>query len=460
MWEEAGLSFNFKNETTMNFLQLAEKLVKKSISLGADASEVYLESTRNLSVQVLKSEIETIEEAASHGAGFRVFVEGKMGFAHCNDLTDKALEDTISRAIAFAKLTSPDENNILTDNKSLSAVEELYDGSFAGVPMDKKIQMALELEKLAMQDARITKSSGAGYGESESEIFIANSNGILKTYKASGCSLGVSVVAEKGDQKNTGGEYCSRVFFSDLLPAEKIAEKAARSAWEMIDPVMIKTQRAAVIFDPDVARSLIGGIITAINGERVLQGASFLKDHLNKQFASELLTITDDGTRKRSLGSAPFDGEGVPTMKNVLVQNGVLKSFIYNTKAARRAGVTSTGNASRGGFTSLPGIGTHGLYLEPGKNSVEEIIAATKKGLLLREVTGYGIDPVSGNFSGGASGFWIENGAIAYPVKGVTVAGRAFDILAAIDMMGNDIDMNRSFASPSFRVAEMQIGGK
>ncbi len=444
----------------MNFLELAEKLVKKSISLGADASEVYLETSRNLSVNILKAEIETIEEASSQGAGFTVFTEGKMGFAHCNDLSDKALEDTISRAIAFARLSTPDENNVLTENKSVTSVEDIYDGSYPGVTMDKKIALAVELEKLAMKDPRITKSSGAGYGEGESEVFIANSNGLVKSYKSSGCSLGVSVVAEKGDQKNTGGEYCSRVFFSDLLPAEMIAEKAAKSAWELLDPMMIKTQRAAVIFDPDVARSLIGGIISAINGERVLQGASFLKDYLGKKFASELLTITDDGTRKRSLGSAPFDGEGVPTMKNVLVQNGLLKSFIYNTRAAKRAGVTSTGNASRGGFSSLPGIGTHSLYLEPGKSSVEEIIASTKKGLLLKEVTGYGIDPVSGNFSGGASGFWIENGAIAYPVKGVTVAGRAFDILAAIDMMGNDIDMTRSFAAPSFRVAEMQIGGK
>lgn len=444
----------------MDFLQLAEKLVEKSITLGADSAEVYLEKNRNLSVQVLNSEIETIEEASSQGAGFRVLVEGRLGFAHCNDMTDKSLEDTISKAIAFARLTSPDENNVLPDNKAMTSVEELYDPGFAGVTMDRKIEMAIELEKLAMKDQRITKSSGAGYGESEGEVFIANSFGLAKTYKSSGCSLGVSVVSEKGDQKNTGGEYCSRIFFSDLLPAEQIAEKASRKAWEMLDPIMIKTQRAAVIFDPDVARSLIGGIIAAINGERVLQGASFLKDYLNMQFASELLTITDDGTRKRSLSSAPFDGEGVPTMKNVLVQNGVLKGFIYNTRAARRAGVASTGNASRGGFSSMPGIGTHGIYLEPGKNSVEEIISSTKRGLLLKEVTGYGIDPVSGNFSGGASGFWIENGAIVHPVKGVTIAGRAFDILASIDMMANDIDLNRSFAAPTFRVAEMQIGGK
>jgi PmbA protein len=444
----------------MNYIELAEKLVKKSISLGADSAEVFLETNRNLSIQVLKSEIETIEEASSQGIGFRVFVDGKMGFSHCNDFSNRSLEDTISRAITFAKLSSPDENNILTDNKDVTLVEKLFDESITSIPMDKKINMALELEKLAMKDPRITKSSGAGYGEGESEIYIANSNGILKHYKSSGCSLGVSVVAEKGDQKNTGGEYCSRVFFADLVSLEEIAAIASQRAWELLDPVMINTQRASVIFDPDVARSIIGGIIAAINGERVLQGASFLKDSLNKQIASTLLSITDDGTRNKSLGSAPFDGEGVPTMKNVLVENGILKKFIYNTKAAKRAGVASTGNASRGGFSSLPGIGTHNVYLEAGNHTQKEIIADTKKGLLLKDVTGYGIDTVSGNFSGGASGFWIMNGEIVSPVKGVTIAGKAFDILNGIDMMGNDPDMNLTFASPTFRVAEMQIGGK
>jgi PmbA protein len=444
----------------MNYIELSEKLVRKSISLGADAAEVFLETNRNLSVNVLKAEIETIEEASSLGAGFRIFVDGKMGFSHCNDLSDRSLVDTISKAIAFAKLSSPDENNVLPDNKGITDIEGLFDPGITAIPMEKKIQMALELEKLAMNDKRITKSSGAGYGEGESEIFIANSNGVLKNYKASGCSLGVSVVAEKGDQKNTGGESCSRVFFSDLIPLEEIAAIASRKAWELLDPVMVATQKASVIFDPDVARALIGGIIAALNGERVLQGASFLKDYLNKPFASSLLSIIDDGTRSKGLGSAPFDGEGVPTIKNTLVQNGVLKSFIYNTKAAKRAGVISTGNASRGGFSSLPGIGTHNVYLEPGKQSRNEIIAATKKGLLLKEVTGYGIDSVSGNFSGGATGFWVVNGEIVHPVKGLTIAGRAFDILNAIDLMGNDLDMNRTFSAPTFRVAEMQIGGK
>jgi PmbA protein len=444
----------------MNYTDLTEKLVKKCISLGANSAEVYLESSRNLSVQVLNSEIETIEEAASKGAGFRVFVDGKMGFSHCNDLSDRSLEDTISKAIAFARLSSPDENNILTDDKGISAIDGLYDPDIQSQPMEKKIEMAIDLEKLARQDKRITKSSGSGYREGETEVFIANSNGLLKSYKKSGCGLGVSVVAEKGDQKNTGDESCSRVFFADLLSLEEIAAEASRKAWELLDPVMILTQRSAVIFDAEVARSLFGGVISAINGERVLQGASFLRDSLDKQFASALVTMIDDGTMPKGQASAPFDGEGVPTMKNTLIENGVLKSFIYNVKAAKRAGVKSTGNASRGGFSSLPGIGVHNICLVAGKSSRNEIIAATKKGLLLREVTGYGIDPVSGNFSGGATGFWIVNGEIAHPVKGLTIAGKASEILKGIDMIGNDLDLSRSFATPTFRVADMQIGGK
>jgi len=444
----------------MNYTDLSEKLVKKCLKLGASSAEVFLEVNRNLSVNILNSEIETIEESSSVGAGFRVFTDGKMGFSHCNNFDDRAMEDTIARAVAFAKLGTPDDNNVLPDNKLITEVADLFDAGISEVPMEKKISMATEIEKLALADPRITKSSGSGYGEGESEIFIANSNGLVKTCKSSGCSVGVSVVAEKGEQKNTGGEYCSRVFFSDLLSIEEIAALASRKAVELIDPVMIKTQRASVIFDPSVARALLGGIISAVNGERVLQGASFLKDKLNTQVASSLLTITDDGTLSRSMGSSPFDGEGVPTMKNVLIENGVLKKFIYNTMAAKRAGVSSTGNASRGGFSSLPGIGTHNVFVAKGEHTRNEIIAATKKGLLVKEITGYGIDPVSGNFSGGASGLWIENGEIVHPVKGVTIAGSAFDILMALDMMGSDLDMNRTNAAPTFRIAEMQIGGR
>jgi PmbA protein len=443
----------------MDYKILAEKLIGQCQQKGADAAEVYIETGRELSIEIRNGEVETVQEAASHGVGLRVFVEGKMAFSHCNDFSDEALENAVTSAVNFAGNTTPDENNVLPDNKMVTDVEGLHDPSIATVSMDTKIEMAKKVEALAMKDKRITKSSGAGFGEGDGEIIIGNSNGLLKSYKSSFCNYGVGVVAEKGDQKSTGYEYCGRRFFVDLLKPEEIAEKAAKKAYEMLDPQMVKTQKASVIFSPDVARSILGGILGALNGERVLQGASFLADKMNQKFATEMMTLIDDGTIPRGLGSKPFDGEGVPTQKRILVDAGVLKGFLYNTAVAKRAGIESTGNASRGGFRGLPGIGFHNLYMAAGESSPEEIIKATPTGLLLKGVTGYGINPVSGNFSGGASGFWIENGQISFPVKGLTIAGSAFEMLNNIDMLGNDLDLNRSFTAPTFRITEMQIGG-
>ncbi len=443
----------------MDYKALAEKLVNRGLRRGADEVEVYVQTSRNLSIRVRQEDIETIQESDAGGVGFRVLVDGSMGFSHCNDFSERALDETLEKAIAFAKLTTPDEYNVLPGDRAHQEVAGLYDPEIAKVAMDKKIDMALQLEALAMKDERIKSSSGASFGERESEMFIANSRGMSKSYKAGSCAIGVGVVAEKGDQRHTGSEFCSRRYFGDLESLESIAAEAAKKAYEMLDPQMVPTQRASVIFDPAVARSIIGGIITAINGNRVQQGASFLQDSMDEQFASELLTIVDDGLRFRGLGSKPFDGEGVPTATRTLVEKGVLRGFLYNTYAAKRAGVESTGNASRGGFTSLPGISTHNLYVEAGPHKAEDIIANTSRGLLLKGVTGYGINPVNGNYSGGASGFWVENGRIVHPVQGLTIAGSAGDILKNIDMMADDIDMNRSFTAPTFRIKEMQIGG-
>lgn len=444
----------------MDYKNLAEQLVKKCLGNGADEAEVLIQTVRNLSIEIRNGEIETVEEASSQGVGFRVFTKGKMAFSSCNDFSEAVLENAISSAIGFAKNLTADANNVLPDDQEITQVEGLYDPHITQAAMDKKIEMAKTVEKMAMNDPRITKSAGAAYGEGESEIFLANSKGLSKSKKSSLCSYGVSVVAEKGEQKSTGGERCTRRSFSDLKPPEEIAEKAAKDAYEMLDPQMVKTQKAPVIFDPDVARAILGGILAAINGERVLQGASFLRESLDKKIASDLITIIDDGTRPKGMGSDPFDGEGVPTQKRVIVERGVLKGFMYNTIVAKRAGVKSTGNASRRGYTSLPGIGPHNFYMEAGQNAPDEILKSTKKGLYLKGVTGYGINPVNGNFSGGASGFWIENGKLAFPVKGLTIAGTAHAILNGIDMVGNDLDLNRTMTAPTLRVQLMQIGGK
>lgn len=444
----------------MDSKAIAEATVKTCLKKGADAAEVYIETGRNLSLEVRKGELETVQEAAGVGAGIRVFVGGKMAFASSNDLGEKALEDAVGRAIAFARITTADEANVLPDDKGLTEVAGLYDPEIAAIPMDRKIELARTVEKLATADPRITKTDGARYQESEGEVAIANSNGLAKSYRSGGCGFGVSVVAEKGDQKSSGGESCSRRFFADLEPAEKVAAKAAKDAWEALDPRPVKTQQAPVIFTPDVARAILGGILGAVNGERVLQGASFLARRMGQRIGAELITIVDDGTRAKGMASAPFDGEGVPTERRTIVEKGVLKGFLYNTIVARRAGVRSTGNAARGGFDSLPGIGAHQFYMEAGTAKPEDIVEATKRGLLLKGVTGYGINPVNGNFSGGASGFWIEDGRIAFPVQGLTIAGSADAMLDGIDMLAGDLDLDRSMTAPTFRVRMLQIGGE
>ena len=444
----------------MDYKELTQDLVRQCMRRGADAAEVYLETGRNLNVSVRNGEMETVQENAAQGVGFRVIVNGRLGFAHSNDLSEASLKATLKSAINFAKILSPESYNVLPSDSATATVEGLYDEAIAQVPLDKKIELAKETERLAMKDRRITQSAGASYSEGEGEVFLANSNGLAKSYRSAACAYGVSVVAEKGDQKCTGGEFCSRRFFADLKAPEEVAKKAAREAYEMLDPRMIRTQRAAVIFDPSVARAILGGVLGALNGERVVQGASFLGGKLGEAIASSQVTLVDDGLKPKGLASAPFDGEGVATQRRTVVEKGVLKGYLYNTIAAHRAGVESTGNASRGGFTALPGIGPHNFYMAAGDLDPQEIIRSTRQGLFLKGITGYGINAVNGNFSGGASGFWIENGRIVHPVKGVTIAGTAFEMLMGIDRVGNDLDPHSTFTAPTFRIAEMQIGGE
>lgn len=444
----------------MDIKAIAEQLVKRSLKKGADAAEAYIETGRSLSLDVRKGDIETVQEAAASGAGIRVFVKGRMAFASSNDLGEKALEDAVGRAIDFARITTADSDNVLPDDRGETAVAGLYDPRIAQVPMEEKIELAKRVEQLALKEPRVTKSDGASYRESEDEVVIANSNGLLKGYKSSGCGYGVSVVAEKGEQRSSGSDSCGRRFYADLKPAEEVAAKAAKDAGDALDPRPVKTQRAPVIFHADVSGYLLGGILGAVDGERVLQGASFLAQKMGQKIGSELMTVIDDGTREKGTASAPFDGEGVPTQKRVIVDKGVLRGFLYNTAVAKRAGVKSTGNASRGGFGGLPGIGPHNFFMAAGTAKLEDIIKAIKTGLLVKEVTGYGINSVNGNFSGGASGLWIEDGKIAFPVKGLTIAGTAEEIFNGLDMVADDLDLNDSMAAPSFRIKMLQIGGE
>src|SRR4030043_2061917 len=260
----------------MDYKDLSETIIKRSLKKGADAAEVYIQTLRQLEIQVRKGEIEIIQESVSNGLGVRVISKGKLAFASTNDLNDKAIDTTILRAIAFAQSTTPDENNVLPSEKESTIVEGLYDPKIFEIPTQEKISLIIKLEKLAMKNKRITKSDGAWYSEAEEIIYLANSNGLLKQYKSSLCGITIGVVAEKDEEKRSGYESCYRRSFSNLKPLEEIADKAAKKAFNMLNARQVKTQKAAVIFDPDVAYAILNGILTAINGEEVLKGASFL----------------------------------------------------------------------------------------------------------------------------------------------------------------------------------------
>ncbi len=444
----------------MDYAEFSKSLVKKCLASGADEAEVFLQAVRNLNLRLRNGFVETVQESNSKGVGLRLLVKGSLGFSSSNDLSDKALEEAIGSAVRFARITTPDPNNVLPNDPATTPVEGLYDPDLSKVRVEDGIRLAQAVEEKALAQPGITKSAGAPYTQSEGEVFLANSHGLAKGYKQTACGYGISVVAEKGEQKSTGSESCQRRFYADLKKPEEVAAKATRDALEMLDPKMVKTQGAAVIFHPDVGRTLLAGILAAVNGERVLQGASFLARSLGQKVGSELLSVIDDGTLAKGLASRPFDGEGVPTRKQPVIEKGVLKMFLHNTRTAKRAGVASTGNASRARFDSLPDIGANNFYLERGTMAPEEIIAATPRGLLLKEITGYGINPVTGYFSGGASGLWIEEGKVVFPVKGLTVAGTAQEIFNGLDLLGTDLEMDRAFATPTFRIAQLLVGGE
>lgn len=444
----------------MDYPALARSLVASCLKKGAGEAEVYLESSRSLKVEVRDGDVETVQEASGAGVGVRVIVRGRMAFASSNDLRPKALEDAAARAVVFARISTADANNVLPEDRGASDVPGLHDPRIAGISMEEKIALAKKLEDCARRDPRITRSAGAFYQEQEEEVFLANSRGLSKSRRSSACSCGVSIVAERGDEKSWGGETCGRHFYADLEPAEELAARAVENAAGMLGPRPVRTQRAAVVFDPDAASAVLGGLLAAVNGERVLQGGSFLGGRLGQAVASPLVTVIDDGRRPKGPASAPFDGEGVPTETRPIIDRGVLQAYLYNSAVARRAGVRSTGNASRSGFASLPGIGPHNFFMAAGETKAADIIRATACGLWLKEVTGYGINPVNGSFSAGASGYWIENGKVAFPVKGLTVAAAADEMLGGIDMLADDLDPARAVTAPTFRIRLMQVGGE
>ncbi len=447
---------------TIDFKTLGEEVVSKARKWGADEAEAVLENVKSFNVDVRKGEIESLQKSVSQGLGLRVFINKQFGFGYTSDLSPTSVDETIKKTIELARLTESKPWQGLPDfgPQPLSNLD-LYDSDLAKVPDEKKIATAREIEKIALSlDKRITNSYGAGFSNGEREAGLFNSKGISFVLKATQCGFNVGLIAGEGNNMQSGGWSSSKRFYKELDSIESVAQKAVKLTVEQLGPKPVPTKKVPVIFDRYAAPSFWAGVLGSLNGDAVFRKATFMTNSLNQEIASPMITVVDDPTIPRFVASSPVDGEGNVTRRNILIDKGVLKMFLYDSQIARKAGVKVNTMANRGSYRSLPSASFLNVIVQNGKDSFDSLLKDVKEGLYVKGLRGSGTDATTGAFSVGCNGFWIENGAAAFPVDGVTLGGTTLEILKGIDKVANDLDMRSSLNSPSFRVKEITVGGR
>lgn len=451
-------------------LDVAARALEHARAAGAAQAEACLDSVVSFSVTVSDGEIETLKQTSTRGLGLRVLVDDAVAFVTTNDLADATLADLARRAVALARFSSPDPCNafVTPDEAEADAAQaggestdlEIYDPAVLELSPEDKIARALELERLALaDDPRITRTDGASYSTRVFASAIANSLGIARAWDGTAVSsYVVPLAADQGGKQQTGVYGVSKRWLSEVPEALVIATEAARRAVARIGARPVKSARVPVILHPDVAENWLAEMFDAISGEALLKQSSWLSGKLGQMIAAPQFTLVDDGRMPRGIGSDPWDGEGVATRRNLLIDRGKLAMFVYDVYHARRAQTRSTGSAVRS-HASQPGIGSSNLYLEPGTQSPEEILRGIQRGFYMDDQGSYGFNSVTGDYSYQAQGFWIENGEKAYPVEGVTVASSSLEMLKNIAAIGNDLEFDSSVASPTILIAEMTLSG-
>ena len=446
----------------MDFKKIGEDVIKKALRYGADEAEAVLENVKEFNVNVRKGEVETLKKSVSKGLGLRVYINKALGFSYTSDLSLEALDETVKRTIDLAKVTESKPWQGLPDFGPQALADlDLYDPEMADIPDEKKIAIAKEVEHIAMaQDKRITNSEGGSFSNTEREAGLFNSKGISYVLKETSCGFSTYVIAGEGGNMQGGGWSSYKRFYKELAAVEDVAKRAAQRAVEMLGAKPVETKKVPVIFDRYAAPYFWMGILFALNGDAVFRKTTFMTEMFEKPIASPPVTIHDDPTIPRFVGSIPFDGEGKATKKNTIVDKGILKTFYYDSQTARKAGVKVNTMARRGGYKGGPSAGFLCVIVENGKDDPASLIKDLKEGLLVTGMRGMGTDATTGTFSTGCSGFWIADGARTFPVDGVTLGGTTLEILKTIDKVANDLDLRGTINSPSFRVAEISIGGK
>jgi PmbA protein len=446
-----------------HLLELAAEVVKRSLAAGATDAECTIAEGEEFSANVRMRELENLKEAGSRGAGVRILIGKKTGASSTSDLSPEGIAHLVKSAIELADVTNDDPHAGLPDPNELGTLSGDLRLSSPDVPQletELKIDTARRAEEAALSaDPRISNSEGASFDTHTGRHIFANSRGFAGEYRTSYCSLSVVPVArEKESMERDYWETLARGF-AGLEAPEKIGRIAAERALRRLHPVKVDTQKVPVVFEPRVARGLVGEIFDAVHGMSVYRHQSFLAGKLGEKVASESVTVIDDGTIPGLFGTSPFDDEGVPSRRTVVIEKGVLKNYLLNCYAARKLGMKTTGNASRG-LTGNAGIGHGNFFLEKGTVTPEQIIGGIRNGFYVTQVAGFGVNIVTGDYSQGASGLWIRDGELAFAVSEVTIAANLKDMLLGLEGVGNDLEFRGSVAAPTLKIGEMTVGGK
>src|ERR1041384_1952809 len=441
--------------------EFASTVAERAVKRGASAAEVILRERTEFSVSVRVGEVEKLKQSTDQGFGLRVLIDGRQASVSGSDFSADAISSLIEEAVELARLTSPDDTAGLPESAELATTTpdlDLYDDAIVNLSPEEQIEMALRAERAAQQYSdQIINFDGGGFESGHGHAILANSLGFAGEYRATSCSLASVPVAGEDGKMQRDYWYDVRRKLAALGSPGGIGVLAAKRTLRKLGGRSVPTQAVPVVFEPSMARDLLGDIFNAASGESIFRKASFLVGQLGEKIANERLTVIDDGTIPRRLGSRPFDGEGLPTRRTVVIKNGVLESYLLNTYTARKLGLKSTANAGRG-LTGAPGVEAGNLYIEPGSHSQDEIIKAVSTGIMVTELLGFGVNTVTGDYSRSASGIWIENGELSFPVQGVTIAGNLKEMLKSIEMVGSDLDFRGSVVSPTLLIGSMTIG--
>ncbi|HKP62120.1 MAG TPA: metallopeptidase TldD-related protein [Polyangiales bacterium] len=447
-------------------VQLGAQVVERARRAGADVAEAAVSEGAHLSVKVRMGEPELVEEAGSKSLGLRVMRGQQVAVTYTSDLTESGLARFVEDAVELAKLSESDAYAGPPSPELLSRAAqhpdlELFDPRVDEIDAARAIDMAKRAESAALKfDKRLTNSEGATVSRQAGASALVTSGGFQGGVRGTYASIAVHPVADDTDGKKRSGYYWSARRFADAIESpEEVGLEAARRTLAKLGSRKIDTQEAPVIFEPDSARSILGLLAGCVNGGSIWRKGSYLVEREGQLVASKLVSVIDDPLIARGPGSRPFDGEGLLSRRNTIVERGVLKSFVLDTYSAKKLGKQSTGNASRG---SSGGVGpsTTNFILQPGAHSAAAILKDSDRALFVTDMMGFGFNAVTGDFSRGASGFWIEKGERAFPVSEVTISLNLDEMLKRIDRVGDDLDLQTSICSPTIRISAMTIAGK